>query len=52
MISRLRRDDRKGFIRLVDRYFAQGMEQLKANKEKIKEVSKTLAAFHQSLQGE
>ena len=45
MISRLRRDDRKGFIRLVDHYFQQGMERLKLNKEKIKEVSKTLSAF-------
>ena len=45
MISRLRIDDRKEFIRLVDRYFHQGMEQLKLNKEKIKEVSKSLAAF-------
>ena len=45
MISRLQRDDRKGFIRLVHRYFEQGMEQLKNNKEKIKEVSKTLGEF-------
>ena len=45
MISRLQRDDRKGFIRLVHRYFEHGMEQLKNNKEKIKEVSKTLGEF-------
>jgi type I restriction enzyme M protein len=45
MISRLQRADRKGFIRLVDRYFEQGMKRLKENKEKIKEVSKTLRSF-------
>jgi type I restriction enzyme M protein len=45
VISRLQRGDRKGFVRLVDRYFGEGMERLKENKEKIKEVSKTLSDF-------
>ncbi len=42
IISRLQRGDRKGFIRLIDRYFEAGMERLKENKENIKEVSKAL----------
>jgi type I restriction enzyme M protein len=50
MISRLQRSDRKGFVRLVDRYFEQGMEQLKENKEKIGTVSKTLGEFFKALQ--
>jgi type I restriction enzyme M protein len=45
MITRLQRGDRKGFIRLVDCYFGQGIERLVNNKEKVKEVSKTLAEF-------
>jgi type I restriction enzyme M protein len=45
MISRLQRGDRKGFVRLVHRYFENGMAQFKDNKEKIKEVSKTLSDF-------
>jgi type I restriction enzyme M protein len=45
MISRLQRGDRKGFIRLVDRYFEAGMERLKENKGKIKEVSKVLSEY-------
>jgi type I restriction enzyme M protein len=45
MITRLLRGDRKGFIRLVDRYFDQGMEQLRVNKDKIKEVSESIGNF-------
>jgi len=45
MITRLLRDDRKGFIRLIDRYFDQGMEQLRLNKEKIKEVAGSIGNF-------
>jgi type I restriction enzyme M protein len=49
MISRLQRGDRKGFIRLIDRYFEEGMERLKGNKEKIVEVSKTLRDYLKAL---
>jgi type I restriction enzyme M protein len=49
MISRLQRGDRKGFIRLVDRYFQSGMNRLKENKEKIKGVSKTLGEYLKAL---
>ncbi|MCX5806235.1 MAG: class I SAM-dependent DNA methyltransferase [Proteobacteria bacterium] len=45
IISRLQRGDRKGFIRLIDRYFEAGMERLKENKEKIVEVSKAIGDF-------
>lgn len=45
MISRLHRGDRKGFVRLVGRYFEQGMERLKENKEKIGDVANTLRDF-------
>ncbi len=49
IISRLQRGDRKGFIRLIDRYFEDGMERLKENKEKIKEVSKVLSKYLRAL---
>lgn len=45
MISRLQRDDRKGFALLVDGYFGEGMERLRDNKEKIRDVSETLSIF-------
>jgi len=45
MITRLLRGDRKGFIRLVDRYFDQGIEQLRLNKDKIKDISESIGIF-------
>lgn len=50
MISRLHRGDRKGFIRLVDRYFEQGVEALRENKEKIKGVSKSIGDYLKTYQ--
>jgi len=49
IISRLQRGDRKGFIRLIDRYFEAGVERLKENREKIKAVSKTLSEYLTTL---
>lgn len=49
IISRLQRGDRKGFIRLIDRYFEAGMERLNENREKIKAVSKTLSEYLTTL---
>lgn len=50
MISRLHRGDRKGFIRLVERYFEQGVKALQENKEKIKKVSKTIGDYLKTYQ--
>ncbi|MBW1804327.1 MAG: SAM-dependent DNA methyltransferase, partial [Deltaproteobacteria bacterium] len=45
VISRLHRGKREAFIRMIDRYFEKGMEKLKCNKEKLKEVAVTLINF-------
>jgi type I restriction enzyme M protein len=50
IISRLRRGDRCKFVGLIDSYFKQGMEKLKANKEKLKAVSKTVTDFLKTRQ--
>jgi type I restriction enzyme M protein len=42
MISHLRRGKRHRFIRLIDRYFQQGMEKLRENQELVKPVSAQL----------
>lgn len=44
MISHLRRGKRHRFIRLIDRYFEQGMEKLRENRELVKPVSSQLIA--------
>jgi type I restriction enzyme M protein len=50
IISRLHRGDRDKFVKLIDRYFMQGMEKLKENKEKLKAVSRTLTDFLKTRQ--
>jgi len=44
VISHLRRGKRHRFIRLVDRYFQQGMEKLIENREQVNPVSQQLIA--------
>lgn len=44
VISHLRRGKRHRFIRLIDRYFEQGMEKLQENREQVKPVSAQLIA--------
>jgi len=45
VISRFHRGKREAFIRLIDRYFEKGMDKLKCNKERLKEVAVTLIRF-------
>jgi len=42
IISRLHKGRREEFVRLVDRYFAQGMEKLAENKTRVEPVSQQL----------
>lgn len=42
IISRLHKNRREEFVRLVDRYFAQGMEKLAENKTRVEPVSQQL----------
>ncbi len=50
IISRLHRGKREDFIRLIDRYFANGIEGLQQHKETLKTVAVTLTEFLQSYQ--
>lgn len=45
VISRLRRDKREDFIKLINGYFEKGMEKLTGNKETLKNVAVTLISF-------
>lgn len=45
VISRLHKGKREAFIKLIDRYFEQGMAKLKCNEERLKEVAVTLIRF-------
>lgn len=45
VISRLHRGEREDFIKLINSYFAQGLKKLGCNKEKLKQVSRTLTEF-------
>ncbi len=45
VISRLHRGEREDFVKLVNSYFAQGLEKLRCNKAKLKKVSLTLTEF-------
>lgn len=42
IISCLHKSDRKFFVDLIHSYFAKGIEKLKENNDKLKEISKTL----------
>lgn len=42
IISRLHKGDRKSFVELVNGYFEKGILKLEENRDKLKEVSKTL----------
>ena len=42
IISKLHRGNRKAFVRLIDRYFEQGMAQLLENEKQVKPVSQQL----------
>lgn len=42
IISRLHKGDRKSFIELVNGYFEKGIIKLEENRDKLKEISKTL----------
>ena len=44
VISHLRRGQRQRFVRLIDRYFQQGMEKLRENQTQVKPVSAQLIA--------
>jgi type I restriction enzyme M protein len=44
VISHLRRGKRDTFVRLIDRYFDQGMQKLKENKERVTPVAEQLLA--------
>jgi type I restriction enzyme M protein len=52
VINRLHRGERERFTELVESYFEQGMKKLALNKDRLKEVSVTLAGYLESENGD
>ncbi|MFH2065926.1 MAG: class I SAM-dependent DNA methyltransferase [Pseudomonadota bacterium] len=50
VISRLHKGQREDFVRLVNGYFALGMEKLNTNKESLKQIAVTLIEYLKSFQ--
>jgi len=51
IISRLHRGKGQDFVKLIDRYFKDGVEKLKLNKEKLEKTSVMLTNFLKSHEG-
>jgi type I restriction enzyme M protein len=51
IISRLNKGDRASFTALIHRYFAEGFQRLKENRESLQAVSKTVTDFLKSYNG-
>ena len=52
IISRLNKGDRVSFTSLIHRYFAEGFQRLKENRESLQAVSKTVTDFLKFYNGE